>query len=80
MEGETTPAAGEETTSLHETQPGSGVMIDTGTKIINLAEIGGNKYIRINVVLEFAQPAVYRRGSAATAAKQKEKLRGYPGR
>jgi flagellar basal body-associated protein FliL len=38
------------------TQPGSGVMIDTGTKIINLAEPNGNKYIRIDVVLEFAQP------------------------
>ena len=36
--------------------PGSGVMVDTGTKIINLAETGGNKYIRINVVLEFAEP------------------------
>lgn len=38
------------------TIPGSGVMVDTGTKIINLAEAGGNKYIRINIVLEFAQP------------------------
>lgn len=36
--------------------PGSGVMVDTGTKIINLAEVSGNKYIRIDVVLEFAQP------------------------
>lgn len=38
------------------TVPGSGVMVDTGTKIINLAEAGGNKYIRIDIVLEFAQP------------------------
>jgi len=38
------------------TIPGSGVMVDTGTKIINLAEAGGNKYIRIDIVLEFAQP------------------------
>jgi len=40
-----------------EIKPGEGVMIDTGTKIINLAETTGNKYIRINVVVEFA-PAV----------------------
>lgn len=37
-----------------EIKPGEGVMIDTGTKIINLAETTGNKYIRINVVVEFA--------------------------
>jgi flagellar basal body-associated protein FliL len=66
VEGETTPAAGEEAASL-ETQPGSGVMIDTGTKIINLAEISGNKYIRINVVLEFAQPAATETTPAAAA-------------
>jgi flagellar protein FliL len=37
--------------------PGEGIMIDTGTKIINLAEPGGRRYIRINVVLEFVPPA-----------------------
>ena len=37
--------------------PGDGIMIDTGTKIINLAEPGGRRYIRINVVLEFVPPA-----------------------
>jgi flagellar FliL protein len=36
--------------------PGEGIMIDTGTKIINLAEPGGRRYIRINVVLEFVPP------------------------
>jgi flagellar protein FliL len=39
-----------------ETLPGEGVMIDTGTKIINLAEPGGRRYIRIGVVLEFVPP------------------------
>jgi flagellar FliL protein len=39
-----------------ETMPGEGVMIDTGTKIINLAEPGGRRYIRIGVVLEFVPP------------------------
>lgn len=52
----------------HETQPGAGVMIDTGTKIINLAEIGGNKYIRINVVIEFAQPPAHSEEEAAAGA------------
>jgi len=37
--------------------PGNGIMIDTGTKIINLAEPGGRRYIRISVVLEFVPPA-----------------------
>ena len=35
-------------------QPGQGIILDTGTKIVNLAEPGGKKYIRTNVVLEFA--------------------------
>jgi flagellar basal body-associated protein FliL len=54
-----TPIPGTETvvaTDTMETKPGAGVMVDTGTKIINLAQNGGNKYIRIDVVLEFAQP------------------------
>lgn len=33
--------------------PGHGLMIETGSKIINLSEPGGRKYIRVNVVLEF---------------------------
>ena len=39
-----------------EVLPGEGIMIDTGTKIINLAEPGGRRYIRIDVVLEFVPP------------------------
>ena len=50
------------------TVPGSGVMVDTGTKIINLAEAGGNKYIRIDVVLEFAQPPEVVETPAAAAS------------
>jgi flagellar protein FliL len=63
------------------TVPGSGVMVDTGTKIINLAEPGGNKYIRIDVVLEFAQPpevaetpAAKAEGEAAAAVSATDKL------
>lgn len=52
-------AAPEEGTAIvpHEIKPGQGVMIDTGIKIVNLAEPGGRKYVRINVVLEFAPTA-----------------------
>ncbi len=46
----------EETHVVEEVHPGEGIMIDTGTKIINLAEPGGRRYIRINVVLEFTPP------------------------
>lgn len=34
--------------------PGEGVMFDTGTKIINLADPGGRRYLKISIVLEFA--------------------------
>jgi flagellar FliL protein len=64
-EGSTTPEEGGtsevvkpgETSEGHSTGeylPGTGVMLDTGTKIVNLAEPGGRKFIRCNVVVEFA--------------------------
>ncbi len=34
-------------------KPGEGIMLNTGTKIVNLAEPNGNKYIRVTIVLEF---------------------------
>lgn len=37
-----------------EIKPGQGVMFDTGTKIVNLAEPSGRRYIRADIVLEFA--------------------------
>jgi flagellar protein FliL len=53
---EETPAPAEEEhpTSIEDIKTGEGIIIDTGTKIVNLAEPGGRKYIRVNVVLEFA--------------------------
>lgn len=33
-------------------RPGSGIMYDLGTKIVNLAEPGGRRYLQIGVVLE----------------------------
>ena len=54
----TSSETGSETPSYSYTweniQPGQGIILDTGTKIVNLAEPGGKKYIRTNVVLEFA--------------------------
>jgi flagellar protein FliL len=60
--GENTSASGEQTqtadagseVSMENLLPGQGISLDTGTKIVNLAEPGGRKFIRTNVVLEFA--------------------------
>ena len=57
--GEGTPSAtGEEVTvspeSNHVFVPGEGIMINTGTKIINLSDPSGRKYIRITIVIELA--------------------------
>ncbi|BCY17909.1 hypothetical protein hrd7_17580 [Leptolinea sp. HRD-7] len=40
-------------------EPGQGIMIDTSTKIVNLAEPGGKKFIRVTATLEFDPPAGY---------------------
>jgi flagellar FliL protein len=37
-----------------EMTPGQGYMMDTGTKIVNLAESGGKKFIRVTATLEFS--------------------------
>jgi flagellar basal body-associated protein FliL len=39
---------------VHTIVAGEGIFIDTGTKIVNLADQGGRKFIRVNVVVEFA--------------------------
>jgi flagellar basal body-associated protein FliL len=41
---------------LVEVKPGEGFMVETGTKIVNLADQTGRKYVRATVVLEFAPP------------------------
>lgn len=51
--------------------PGEGLMFDTGTKIVNLSDPGGRRYLKISIVLEFAPPdaAFYTlTGEARTAA------------
>lgn len=58
--GETSTTTGEghtDTTgegSETEMLPGQGIMIPMNSKIINLADTGGRKYIKLTVVLEFA--------------------------
>jgi len=37
-----------------EIRAGQGLMVDTGAKIVNLAEASGRRYIRVNIILEFA--------------------------
>lgn len=37
----------------HIYRPGEGIMVDMSTKIINLADPSGRKYIRLTMVLEF---------------------------
>jgi flagellar FliL protein len=54
------PEAAEETAEAteapaeHEFMPGEGIMVNMSTKIINLVDPGGRKYIRVTVVVEFA--------------------------
>jgi len=38
--------------------PGEGVMYDAGTKIVNLADPGGRRYLKVAIVLEFAPPDI----------------------
>ncbi|NUM47354.1 MAG: flagellar basal body-associated FliL family protein [Anaerolineales bacterium] len=37
-----------------EIRAGQGLMVETGTKIVNLAEPSGRRYIKVNIVLEYA--------------------------
>jgi len=46
--------ADNEASLLANLSPGQGLMIDTGSKIVNLVDPTGRKYLRVGVVLEFA--------------------------
>jgi flagellar FliL protein len=50
----TEPAEQEPLASHHEYQPGEGIMLNMSTKIINLVDPGGHKYIRLTIVVEVA--------------------------
>lgn len=50
----TTPEQATPTPAPHTYLPGEGVMLDMSTKIINLVDPTGHRYIRLTVVVEFA--------------------------
>jgi flagellar FliL protein len=54
-----------------EMTPGQGYMLDTGTKIVNLAESGGKKFIRVTATLEFSYD------KAAVQAMEEEEKTAY---
>ena len=56
-----TPAAAKAAAPRAVPVPGEGMMYETGTKIVNLADPGGRRYLKISVVMEFAphDPAFY---------------------
>lgn len=55
VEAQSTPEANVEPTEVVvDVKPGEGIMLDSGTKIINLTEVTGNKYIRVSITFEFA--------------------------
>ncbi len=37
-------------------KPGQGVMVETGTKIVNLADPGGRRYLKASITIEVAPP------------------------
>ncbi len=56
VSGATEPVVGEATLApeVHTYIPGEGIMLNMSTKIINLVDPGGRRYIRLTVVAEFA--------------------------
>jgi flagellar FliL protein len=54
-----TPTPKPRTHAPVEMPPASGIMIDLGAKVVNLADPGGYRYLRVGLVLEFAPPASY---------------------
>ncbi len=57
-------------------RPGSGIMYDLGTKIVNLAEPGGRRYLQVGVVLEClpSEPGFYDLAGEAKAKAEEEEL------
>ena len=51
---ETTAEATAAPEAAHEIIPGEGIMLNMSTKIINLVDPTGRKYIRVTIVAEFA--------------------------
>jgi flagellar FliL protein len=55
---------------LEAYHPGEGIMIDTGTKIVNLADAGGRRYLKTTITLEVAPPAEVALALEAAAATE----------
>lgn len=60
-------ASAEGTEEVHEAQPGEGMMVNMSTKIINLSDPSGRKYIRLTVVLEFNPEPVDEEAEASSS-------------
>lgn len=53
-EGEAVATEGPEIIKIYK--PGQGVMVETGTKIVNLADPGGRRYLKASITIEVAPP------------------------
>lgn len=47
-------------------EPGQGVMVETGTKIVNLADPGGRRYLKASITIEVAPPVSEAASTEAT--------------
>lgn len=52
----TTAEASDEPQIVKIYKPGQGVMVETGTKIVNLADPGGRRYLKATITIEVAPP------------------------
>jgi len=59
VHAEPTPVPIPKKRRTEELPPASGIMIDLGSKVVNLADPGGYRYLRVGIVLEFVPPASY---------------------
>jgi flagellar protein FliL len=56
--------------------PASGVLVDLGSKVINLADPGGYRYVRLGLVMEFApKEMTFYTAKAEERKKQEDALR-----
>lgn len=66
-EGEAVATEGPEIIKIYK--PGQGVMVETGTKIVNLADPGGRRYLKATITIEVAPPETTATATEAAAAE-----------
>ncbi|MBL8055356.1 MAG: flagellar basal body-associated FliL family protein [Anaerolineales bacterium] len=66
-EGEAVATEGPEIIKIYK--PGQGVMVETGTKIVNLADPGGRRYLKATITIEVAPPETTAPATEAAAAE-----------